>query len=126
MFVVRFQQLDRLHADSEKRFAERLVGHLKAHFPACDDETMARASITKGREYGLRSERDLFLFADLVCTVGLDFASSAQHAWLAAVLEDTAVTDPSARLRGALAALVSRLEIAAANRATKDAFLGGR
>lgn len=92
-------QLGEFSAQARQSFEDRLVRHLQDAFPtryAELGEFGARAAIRAGCSrapgYGLRSERNVARFVDLMVTVGADFDSSPATPWAREILTDDDLT----------------------------------
>jgi hypothetical protein len=89
MLVIRQPQREILASPHEARLRERLQHHLSDHFPdECSAlgvglEQVVGDGLAKARDYGLRTERDLVKFLNLVVALGLEFD---REPWAARVL----------------------------------------
>jgi hypothetical protein len=91
MLVVRTAQLEALAASAERLFEERLVAHLEKFFPRpCAGlgeaglRQLCREGIARARTYGLRSERDLCKYLNLMFVFGRAF--DREQSWAAEIL----------------------------------------
>jgi hypothetical protein len=89
MLVIRRPQVDILAIPHEQRLRDRLQHHLREQFPdQCTRlegslEDVVEAELVKARGYGLRSERDLCKYLNLVIVFGTEFD---QTPWASRVL----------------------------------------
>ena len=92
MLIVRSAQVEALAASAQRDFEERLTAHLKRFFPrpcAVLGEgglrQLCRDGITRARTYGLRSERDLCKYLNLMLVFGHAF--DREQPWAAEILQ---------------------------------------
>lgn len=89
-------QFDRLAQGALGAFVRRLRGHVRACFPQqCEELTdpqldaICLDGVRRAEEYGIRSQREVCKFVDLMFVLGSDFDHRA--AWVATALRDTGV-----------------------------------
>jgi hypothetical protein len=92
MLVVRTAQLEALGASVQQHFEERLMAHLERFFPQpCvilgefGLRQLCQEGIARARAYGLRSERDLCKYLNLMFVFGCDF--DHEQPWAAEILQ---------------------------------------
>lgn len=123
MLVIRNAQMHALQGGREALFIERLVAHLQTH---CTSATRgvdgaelrqrAERAVARGRELGLRTERDLVKFTALLLVYGGRRRFGKEPAELETFLRDHRVPLATDRLQRLQAHLIRRFEIQANNR----------
>lgn len=92
-----------LSASAERRFEDQLL----AHFQGSDssgqktsawDRESVQSLIKKAQTYGMKSERDMFGYAQLANTLGQDFDTDPKHAWCVPILMDSELV-PESKLK---------------------------
>lgn len=112
MLVLRNAQLAALGASAQRRFEERLLAHLERFFPhLCAQlgeaglRQLCQDGIARARTYGLRSERDLCKYINLILVFGPGF--DREQPWAAEILELNSA--PGQRMEKIYAAALERL-----------------
>jgi hypothetical protein len=97
MLIIRESQMAALRRDRIARFDYKALAHVRKYFPEqCaavgDDIALAyvREGLARARSYGLISEYDLLRFLNVMFTLGSDFDSNRQYAWVRPVLDNRA------------------------------------
>lgn len=129
MLTIRRHQLGALEAVQAERFVTHLMTHARTHFPeevdALDDAALRahlEQGVQQGQSFGLVTRQDLSRFINLLVACGWGLATTPEHAWMKAWLEDPDVSDPSARLDRVLKEFLRRGEVAARNAALREEF----
>jgi hypothetical protein len=92
VLTVRKQQIALLGNERRHRFAERLTGHARAHFPEVCRELGHELGMTvhecirQGQEHGLSTERELCKYLNLVFTFGRNFDRDPMCSWASDIL----------------------------------------
>ena len=127
MLALRSPQLDALRSIRLAPHLPELVGSLRARFPGeltarSDDELrgLVRDASLRALAHGLASLRDLARFLNLQVVLGWSF--DIEQPWVAAILEDADVPDPSARLDRLVKATIARLELEERNARLRRRF----
>ncbi|MBU8898350.1 hypothetical protein KRR26_22315 [Corallococcus sp. M34] len=89
--------------------------------PAWTHETLAPV-VRRGVERGILELGDVRRYVGLASALGADFETQRPHAWMRAWLDDTAVSDPVARLHRVLTERRRREDVARMNRQRAEAF----
>ena len=117
MLIIRKKQLETLRNPRLKQLHRDLLVHVKEHFQAevaerTDQELLdhIRRALDQAAVYGLRAERDLYLFVNITLLYGLEFDRQDQTAWTREFLEDEAVSEPGQRLALLYDEIIHRLE----------------
>jgi hypothetical protein len=105
MLTIRRDQMRALGKHREAAFNESLVLYVKETFShlSAEAEHFVRTAREKAANYKLSGMRDITRFVELCAAVGLDFDRQPSTAWVKAALLDTGISDPSERLRVAIA-----------------------
>lgn len=100
--MIRQQQLTAFSDMSLSRFVERVAAHLHRCFP---DECQAlgpdgvqntiQYGIERARAHGIKLERDVCKYIDLMIAFGRDFDRNPYVPWASRILEDDRIKDPS-------------------------------
>jgi hypothetical protein len=113
MLILRTAQLEALGASAQRCFEERLIAHLEKFFPQpcavlgeAGLRQLCREGIARARIHGLRSERDLCKYLNLMLVSGRDF--DREQPWAAEILELNSA--PGQRMERLYAAALERLE----------------
>lgn len=93
--VLRDAQVEALRGTRTERFVERLEAHLRRFFPAdCERLGGPRAlrevvhhGLSRAEHHGLRSQREVCKYLDLMFAFGRDFDRDARLAWAVAIFE---------------------------------------
>jgi hypothetical protein len=95
MITVNSGQLNAMRTAGRRHFEARMTVHLNTYFPEqCDalgDVGVLDAvshGIERASTYGLRSQRDVCKYIDLMFTLGRDFDVDPRLPWVRAVLND--------------------------------------
>lgn len=123
MLIIRNAQLRALQGSREALFFERLVTHLQTYCSSATrgiDEAelhqRARKAVARGREFGLRTERDLVKFAALLVVYGGRRRFGKEPAELETYLRDPRVPRVTDRLQRLQAQVIRRFETQSNNR----------
>lgn len=91
--ILKEHQLRHLGSMKEEQFEARLLRHVRRFFPgetrSLDRKALlgvCRFGTEKARAYGLRSERDLCKFINLLFVFGLEFDTSPRFPWARRIL----------------------------------------
>jgi len=107
MLELRKEHTEALSAYMSQRFEDRMVQHLGAAFPeryqrmseADSSDRPIRELIQKGikraRHYGIRSERDICHYVELMLVVDPKFETFPQMKWIQKILSSKSVPDDS-------------------------------
>jgi hypothetical protein len=102
VLIIRDAQMAVLDEHMRRSFEERAVAHLSRIRPAAVPPEQVRpvvwAGIARAAGYGIRVERDLVLYLELLVRVGADFDLREEHAWARRLLQSPALL-PAARVR---------------------------
>lgn len=100
MLVIRERQMKVFREVALRRFVDQMARHIETTFPerarALGDEGTRRLvgdGIARAGAYGIRSERSVALFIDLMVLLGEEFDCDDTHAWMRPVLEHSRVPD---------------------------------
>jgi hypothetical protein len=103
--VIRKEQMSALAGNAAADFENRMVVHLKKCFPAeCEklQEQRVRETIRYGMDraaqYGVKTERDVCKYIDVMMVFGRDFDQRADLPWAAQILNDMVLKTPTARI----------------------------
>lgn len=95
MLIIRDDQMDPLRAIASSAYRHRLANHLKQVFPercaALGQRELYSAidhGIATAARYGLKSEREVCKFIDLMFVFGRYFDLPSEQPWAARVLQD--------------------------------------
>lgn len=98
--VLRDEQLRQLERGTRRVFRQRLVEHVERVFPDLCRELGAgevRRRVARGHRRAvareISRERNVALFVDLFFGLGPEVESNAEHAWVAALLDDPALSE---------------------------------
>lgn len=118
MLTIRTEQWEALRAVSVRGFERRMLLHLRKFFPEqCsslgdDGVTLAvRHGIERAEHYGIRMEREVCKYIDVMFSFGRDFDTDTTLPWAASILTDGGIRSSAAR--------IDRLVKAAAREARK-------
>ena len=96
MLTIRPQQIAALEADVVRRFEKKSRRHFREEFPEetrtmsdADCNEVVRRAVERGKRYGVTTERDVLLFADLMLLKGRNFDQDASLAWVKKILLKT-------------------------------------
>ena len=105
MFAVRDAVWDQLADAAHADFVRRMRVHLQKFFPEqCNalGETrtgqLIEFGVTRAREYGFASERDVCKYIGLMCVFGHRFDRDPQVPWAREILESRFPPDPEERM----------------------------
>lgn len=91
MLAISRAQVDALSVHTRKRFEERVLHHLRPHFPALfaalGEEEMrivVEEGARRAHDHGFASERDVCRYVTLMCALGWDF--DEELPWAAEIL----------------------------------------
>lgn len=95
--IIRKDQSDAFREQMTKNFEDRMAAHLREAFAvrvqALDDAALRgeiRCGISRARQYGIETERDVARFIDLMWMLRRDFDTNAETAWARPILSDHA------------------------------------
>jgi hypothetical protein len=125
MLTIRDAAWDKLAEAAHADFVARMRAHLRKFFPEqCDalgevkTGQLIEFGITRAREYGFGSERDVCKYIDLMCVFGHRFDRDERLPWARHILESRFPPDPAERMQHLYATALEALqEIDAAERA---------
>ena len=102
MFKFRKEHLDAFEAQAVRLFTSRVLGHIKAVWPAetaeLGDAPVAEAvsgAIKRAAALGLSTEYDVVRFVDLAFILGRDFETNPLGAWTRPILSDRVMAPPA-------------------------------
>lgn len=102
--VIRSAQVNTLSENASQTFEDRMVAHLNRCFPdQCKamQEPEVRETIRYGvkqaAQYGIKAQRDVCKFIDLMVVFGRDFDRDPGVPWASSILSDRALKDPTVR-----------------------------
>lgn len=102
--VIRAQQVTAFESSARDGFENRLAAHIEEYFPVHWREAgekhireVIRLGITNGANYGLETQRDIYVYVSLMLYLGSYFDTDPQLPWAAAGLNDK--SQPDAFLR---------------------------
>jgi hypothetical protein len=105
ILTITARQMDVLREASDAALATALAAHLRVSFPrdaeGFDEKGLlvhAREAIALASQYGLRTKRDYFRFANLTMRFGLAWPTTPELRWLHACMSDSASDAPALRL----------------------------
>ncbi len=105
MFKIRREQMAAFSGAARQSFEDRMVVHLNRFFPAqCEalGESEVRIVISYGirraREYGVKAERDVCKYVDIMFTFGRDFDRNPEFPWAGIILKERSYPTPSRRV----------------------------
>ena len=105
MLTIRKEQMAAFGPLGKKVFEDRMVAHLKKHFPeqsAALGEPKVRETIQYGTQraaaYRIISERDVCKYIDLMMVYGRDFDKDANLPWVQSILNNQAIRNPSTKI----------------------------
>jgi hypothetical protein len=105
ILTIRRQQMDALALDYRARLTVAFAAHLREHFPDrfadCEEHDLRREverQVAKAKSYGLVTPRDHCRFLNLGATFGWDFDTAPPTRFIADVLRNERLGDPSERL----------------------------
>jgi hypothetical protein len=105
LVILRDEQLRAMGAVLFDQFVEQVVEHVREVFPrralALGDaavRAVVQKALARGKEHGLKRERNLTLFVDLYFALGEDWESMPGALWLRKILNDRSRSD-DARIR---------------------------
>jgi hypothetical protein len=115
MLVIREEQVAALRRACARELERALCRHARTHFARAREledaalHDLVAKSVQRAIERGMRSERSLYRFINLVMAYGAEFDADPALAWMRQYLDDADVPDPEERLaRLHTAALVRR------------------
>jgi hypothetical protein len=96
MLQIRKEQLEALSKVPESVFTEKMMLHIRKHFPshyeALGEENSRKLighGIERGKHHGFISERNACKFIDLMLCFGIDFDTDKKHRWAVEILSKT-------------------------------------
>jgi hypothetical protein len=123
MLTIRKEQVQALGRVAIQEFEKNMLRHLKQFFgdesAAMGDEALRehiRHAISRAKQYGLTSERDLCKYLNLTMVYGGDFDTHPELEWMRDFLTDPEVPDPSERMSRLYAETLYRFEPEAIDR----------
>lgn len=131
MLTIRKKQIQAFEPPLRQRLHQKLLRHVRTHFVEetegrTDQELLEHigAAHLGAESYGIRAERDLYLYVNITVIHGLDFDRAEETAWTKEVLSDQTVSDPGQRMDRLYEAVIHRLEVEEANARTRERFYG--
>jgi hypothetical protein len=105
MLSIREEQMAVFSKVAAQKFEDRMVAHLKRCFPSELEslgEPKARELIQHGvkraASYGIRGQRDVCKYIDLMIALGSDFDSDPNLIWASEILNDPELRDPTTKV----------------------------
>jgi len=118
MLTIRKEQIHTLRAPKLKRFYQEVLVHVKRHFPEETDNKNDQELVEHIRQagdraaaYGLKAERDLYLFINISMLYGPCFDRQEKTAWTKDFLDDKDVSNSSQRVALLHAEVIRRLAL---------------
>lgn len=115
--VIRAQQMTALQLSTRDTFETRLCSHVEEFFPIHWREVgeeqvrgVIRLGIANAASYGMKTQREIYLFVSLMLYLGSSFDTDYQLPWAAASLNDMSETDPFTRIEKTYDAAVEYLD----------------
>ena len=105
MFKIRPEQMTAFSEAARQSFEDRMVVHLQRFFPAqCESlgegevRIVIRCGIERAREYGIRAERDVCKYVDIMFAFGRDFDRNPDFPWARRILKERDYPSPSKKI----------------------------
>jgi hypothetical protein len=105
LLTVNDEQMQVFARREMERFEERVIAHLREHFPdrmagvsPQNARELVRHCVERARRHGIESERDIVLFANVVVALGPRFEQERRYKWAAEALTDEFIVTPAARV----------------------------
>lgn len=105
MLIIRQNQLDLFDKRAGHEYEERLHTRLWKRYPeeahALGEQplrNLIRRGVSRSKQYGLESERDVALFVDLMLFLGPRFDQDPGLPWVSEILNDEYIIDPGLRI----------------------------
>lgn len=105
---IRRDQIDHFSNDATGRFTDRMLAHLRKHFPdrcnILNDEQIRstiQLGIQRSSSYGVTAERDVCKYIDMMMVFGDDFDRRLDLPWAQQILNAEA-RHPSAKMEALL------------------------
>lgn len=119
MLTLRNKQMETLQRVPRKKLHRALLAHVKHYFPAQTARkndfcllTEIHKAHRRAATYGLKTEKEIYLFVNIAIVYGADFDQKEETAWTRAYLTDEDISSPGQRLDRLHEAVVARLEVA--------------
>ena len=123
MLSIREEQMAAFSEVAAQKFEDQMLAHLKRCFPDELDslgESKPRELIQHGvkraASYGIRGQRDVCKYIDLMIDLGCDFDNDPQLIWASQILRNRELVDPTKRIARLQEAAIEYLN----SGATKD------
>lgn len=95
MLLIRKKQMEVLSKYMVKQFENRMIDHLRSHFPEYTQNkpesflrNVIRSGIDKASTYGVKRESDVQTFLKYTIIYGDDFDTSPKLGWVGKILTD--------------------------------------
>jgi len=131
MFTIRRKQLEALLVPLIRRFHQELLEHVKTHFVEetegkSDKELLEHIgqALKRAEAYGLKAERDLYMYINVSMLYGPYFDQEEETAWTRDYLIDKDVSSPSQRINRLYEEVIYRLEVEEKSAEIKKRFYG--
>jgi hypothetical protein len=118
MLTIRREQIEALRVPLIRRFHQELLEHVKTHFVEetegkSDKEILEhiRQALKRAEVYGLKAERELYMYINVSMLYGADFDEQEETKWTADYLTDEDVSSPTLRMNRLYEEIVHRLEV---------------
>lgn len=103
---------------STRDYEQRMVKHLRGHFPeqtrSLDEQALLetiRHGVARAKSHGVLSEHDVGLYLNLVMALGRDFDRDPRIPWAQAILTGTELPDASWRMARLYRTTIERTQV---------------
>lgn len=118
MLTIRQAQIEALRSPMIRQFHQELLEHVKTCFVEetdgkSDKEILGhiRQTLKRAEVYGIKAEKDLYLYINVSMLYGVDFDEQEETKWTADYLTDEDVSSPTLRMNRLHEEIVRRLEV---------------
>jgi len=118
MLTIRREQFKALRVPLIRRFHQELLEHVKTNFVEetegkSDKELLEhiRQALKRAEAYGLKAERELYLYINVSMLYGPHFDQEEETAWTRDYLADEDVSSPSQRMSRLYEEVIHRLKM---------------
>ena len=115
--LIRKEQEEALANVPAMIFEERMIGHIKKHFPShfealgeANCHELIRYGIERGAVYDFVSEKNVCKFIDLMLCFGVEFDTDEKHGWASSILADESFEYADEKMEALFQEGVRRLE----------------
>jgi hypothetical protein len=131
MLTIRREQMEAMRVPLIRRFHQGLLEHVKTNFldeikGKSDKELLEHIgqALKRAEGYGIKSERDLYLYINVSMLYGPHFDQEEETFWTRGYLADEDVSSPSQRMKRLYEEVVYRLEAEEKSAEIKKRFYG--